>query len=132
MNEHYCLLCMGSNTNRFTQLSDARKALSEAFPDIHFGELMETEAIGSGFHSPFSNQLASFTTALPPGAVHDLFKVLEHRSGRLSTDKAAGIVKLDIDLLMYDNVVLKPEDMKREYIKQGLTKLRACLNFPQH
>ena len=54
MNEHYCLLCMGSNTNRFTQLSDARKALSEAFPDIHFGELMETEAIGSGFHSPFS------------------------------------------------------------------------------
>ena len=44
MNEHYCLLCMGSNTNRFTQLSDARKALSEAFPDIHFGELMETEA----------------------------------------------------------------------------------------
>lgn len=132
MNEHHCLLCMGSNTNRFTQLSDARKVLSEAFPDIHFGELMETQAIGSGFHSPFSNQLASFITALSPGAVHDLFKVLEHRSGRLSTDKAAGIVKLDIDLLMYDNVVLKPEDMKREYIKQGLTKLRACLNFPQY
>ena len=58
MNEHHCLLCMGSNTNRFTQLSDARKVLSEAFPDIHFGELMETQAIGSGFHSPFSNQLA--------------------------------------------------------------------------
>ena len=55
MNEHHCLLCMGSNTNRFTQLSDARKVLSEAFPDIHFGELMETQAIGSGFHSPFSN-----------------------------------------------------------------------------
>jgi len=51
MNEHHCLLCMGSNTNRFTQLSDARKVLSEAFPDIHFGELMETQAIGSGFHS---------------------------------------------------------------------------------
>ena len=64
MNEHHCLLCMGSNTNRFTQLSDARKVLSEAFPDIHFGELMETQAIGSGFHSPFSNQLARFTTTL--------------------------------------------------------------------
>ena len=64
MNEHHCLLCMGSNTNRFTQLSDARKVLSEAFPDIHFGELMETQAIGSGFHSPFSNQLARFTTTV--------------------------------------------------------------------
>ena len=77
MNEHHCLLCMGSNTNRFTQLSDARKVLSEAFPDIHFGELMETQAIGSGFHSPFSNQLARFTTTLSSESVHNLFKELE-------------------------------------------------------
>ena len=98
MNEHHCLLCMGSNTNRFTQLSAARKVLSEAFPDIHFGELMETQAIGSGFHSPFSNQLARFTTTLSSESVHNLFKELERHSGRLPGDKAQGIVKLDIDL----------------------------------
>ena len=123
MNEHHCLLCMGSNTNRFTQLSDARKVLSEAFPDIHFGELMETQAIGSGFHSPFSNQLARFTTTLSSESVHNLFKELERRSGRLPGDKAQGIVKLDIDLLTFDNKVLKPEDMKREYIRRGISLL---------
>ena len=119
MNEHHCLLCMGSNTNRFTQLSDARKVLSEAFPDIHFGELMETQAIGSGFHSPFSNQLARFTTTLSSESVHKL----ERHSGRLPGDKAQGIVKLDIDLLTFDNKVLKPEDMKREYIRRGISLL---------
>ena len=123
MNEHHCLLCMGSNTNRFTQLSDARKVLSEAFPDIHFGELMETQAIGSGFHSPFSNQLARFTTTLSSESVHILFKELERHSGRLPGDKAQGIVKLDIDLLTFDNKVLKPEDMKREYIRRGISLL---------
>ena len=123
MNEHHCLLCMGSNTNRFTQLSDARKVLSEAFPDIHFGELMETQAIGSGFHSPFSNQLARFTTTLSSESVHKLFKELERHSGRLPGDKAQGIVKLDIDLLTFDNKVLKPEDMKREYIRRGISLL---------
>ena len=123
MNEHHCLLCMGSNTNRFTQLSDARKVLSEAFPDIHFGELMETQAIGSGFHSPFSNQLARFTTTLSSESVHNLFKELERHSGRLAGDKAQGIVKLDIDLLTFDNKVLKPEDMKREYIRRGISLL---------
>ena len=123
MNEHHCLLCMGSNTNRFTQLSDARKVLSEAFPDIHFGELMETQAIGSGFHSPFSNQLARFTTTLSSESVHNLFKELERYSGRLPGDKAQGIVKLDIDLLTFDNKVLKPEDMKREYIRRGISLL---------
>lgn len=123
MNEHHCLLCMGSNTNRFTQLSDARKVLSEAFPDIHFGELMETQAIGSGFHSPFSNQLARFTTTLSSESVHNLFKELERHSGRFPGDKAQGIVKLDIDLLTFDNKVLKPEDMKREYIRRGISLL---------
>ncbi|WP_309399603.1 2-amino-4-hydroxy-6-hydroxymethyldihydropteridine diphosphokinase [Phocaeicola sp.] len=123
MKEHHCLLCMGSNTNRFTQLSDARKVLSEAFPDIHFGELMETQAIGSGFHSPFSNQLARFTTTLSSESVHNLFKELERHSGRLPEDKAQGIVKLDIDLLTFDNKVLKPEDMKREYIRRGISLL---------
>lgn len=123
MNEHHCLLCMGSNTNRFTQLSDARKVLSEAFPDIHFGELMETQAIGSGFHSPFSNQLARFTTTLSSESVRNLFKELERHSGRLPGDKAQGIVKLDIDLLTFDNKVLKPEDMKREYIRRGISLL---------
>ena len=123
MNEHHCLLCMGSNTNRFTQLSDARKVLSEAFPDIHFGELMETQAIGSGFHSPFSNQLARFTTTLSSESVHNLFKELERRCGRIPEDKAQGVVKLDIDLLTFDNKVLKPEDMKREYIRRGISLL---------
>lgn len=123
MNEHHCLLCMGSNTDRSAQLSEARKALSVAFPGINFGELMETEAIGSGFHSPFSNQLARFTTTLTADSVHTLFKELEHRSGRTSLDKAIGVVKLDIDLLVYDNVILKPKDIQREYIRKGIVEL---------
>ena len=111
MDEHHCLLCMGSNTNRYAQLSVAREALRTTFPDIHFGEMMETEAVGSGFHSPFSNQLAK------------LFKELERRSGRIPEDKAQGVVKLDIDLLVFDNKILKPEDMEREYIRRGMSVL---------
>lgn len=123
MDEHHCLLCMGSNTDRSAQLSVARKALCATFPDIRFGEMMETEAIGSGFHSPFSNQLAKFSTTLSPDSVHDLFKELERQSGRVPEDKALGVVKLDIDLLVFDNEVLKPEDMKREYVRKGMSVL---------
>ena len=70
MNEHHCLLCMGSNTNRFTQLSDARKVLSEAFPDIHFGELMETQAIGSGFLPTDSILLSAISWQDSPPLCH--------------------------------------------------------------
>lgn len=127
MKEHLCLLCMGSNTDRHVQLAEARKALDAAFPDIHFGEPMETEAIGNGVHSPFSNQLAAFTTTLAPDSIHSFFKELEHRSGRIPEDKAKGIVKLDIDLLTFDGKILKPEDMQREYIRKGLAQLARLL-----
>lgn len=127
MKEHHCLLCMGSNTDRFVQLEDARKALIDAFPDIRFGEPMETRAIGNGFHSPFCNQLAEFTTTLKADAVHNFFKELEHRSGRIPGDKARGIVKLDIDLLKFDDEILKPGDMQREYIYKGLKQLQPVL-----
>lgn len=120
MEKYPCLLCMGSNTCCHKHLSAAREALAKAFPDICFGSPMETEAIGTGFRSPFCNQLARFSTALPAQAVHDLFKTLERDSGRIPEDKQAGIVKLDIDLLTYGDMVLKPADMDREYIRRGL------------
>lgn len=126
MNEHQCLLCMGSNADSSAHhLSDARMSLQASFPDIRFGRLMETQAIGSGFHSPFRNQLARFSTALSADSLHRLFKELERRSGRLPEDKPAGIVKLDIDLLVYDGEVLKPEDMEREYVRLGLKELQG-------
>ena len=72
---------------------------------------------------PFSNQLAKFSTTLSPDSVRDLFKELERRSGRIPEDKAQGVVKLDIDLLVFDNKILKPEDMEREYIRRGMSVL---------
>ena len=125
MDEHHCLLCMGSNTNRYAQLSVAREALRTTFPDIHFGEMMETEAVGSGFHSPFSNQLAKFSTTLSPDSVRDLFKELERRSGRIPEDKAQGVVKLDIDLLVFDNKILKRGYARRDGAN-GIVAIYQC------
>ena len=43
--------------------------------------------------------------------------------GRLPEDKAQGIVKLDIDLLTYDDIILKPKDMERKFIIEGMESL---------
>ena len=84
---------------------------------------METEAIGSRFLSPFSNQTALFETSIPAEEVRTILKRIERRNGRSPEDKAQGIVKLDIDLLKYDDCVLKPEDMEREFVLTGMREL---------
>lgn len=123
MNIHNCLLGLGSNLDGAAQLASARRALLVAFPDIRFSNEFITEAIGSGLLSPFHNQTARFTTSLDTDDIRSVLKAIEQAHGRLSEDKAKGIVKLDIDLLTLDKEILKPADMEREFVKKGIKEL---------
>ena len=104
-------------------MNAARNALSEAFPNIRFSEELETEAIGEGFFSPFSNQLATFQTSLTNDEIRQRLKIIEQNNGRMPQEKSQGIVKIDIDLLIHGSRILKPEDLKRDYIQQELERL---------
>jgi 2-amino-4-hydroxy-6-hydroxymethyldihydropteridine diphosphokinase len=113
---------MGANLQAEAQLQAARSTLLRLFPDIRFGRLMETPAIGRGYLSPFLNQMARFTTPLPCDEVHRLLKQMEYELGRRPADKGQGIVRMDADLLSYDEEILKPEDFKRDYIREELER----------
>lgn len=123
MNSESCLICLGSNYDREIHMNAARKALSETFPNIRFGEELETEAIGEGFFSPFSNQLATFQTSLTTDEIRQRLKEIEQDNGRTPQEKSQGIVKIDIDILIHGSRILKPEDLKRDYIQQELERL---------
>lgn len=125
MNQHSCVLCLGSNYNRHLHMEEARKALMELFLTIRFSEEMTTEAIGDKFLSPFSNQVAKLETSLTIEEIRSLLKKIEKDNGRLPEDKEQGIVKLDIDLLMYDDLTLKPNDMEKDYVLEGISSLQA-------
>jgi 2-amino-4-hydroxy-6-hydroxymethyldihydropteridine diphosphokinase len=101
----------------------AQRDLKKHFPTIRFSEEMETEAIGSRFLSPFSNQVASFETTLSSEEVRAILKQIEHDLGRLPEEKSQGVIRIDIDLLMYDDCVLKPQDMERDFVIEGLKSL---------
>ncbi len=120
MNQHSCLLCLGSNYNRHLHMEEARKALMELFPTIRFSEEMTTEAIGDKFLSPFSNQVAKLETSLTIEEIRSLLKKIEKDNERLPEDKEQGIVKLDIDLLKFDDLILKPSDMEKDYVLEGM------------
>ena len=125
MNQHSCLLCLGSNSNRHFHMEEARKALMKLFPNFRFSKEMTTEAIGDKFLSPFSNQVAKLETSLTIEEIRNLLKKIEKDNGRLPEDKEQGIVKLDIDLLTFDDLILKPNDMEKDYVLEGISSLQA-------
>ena len=125
MNHHFCLLCLGSNSNRHFRMEAARKALMELFPNIRFSTEMTTEAIGDKFLSPFSNQVAKIETPLTREEIRSLLKKIEKENGRLPEDKEQGIVKLDIDLLTFDDLILKPNDLEKDFVIKGISSLQS-------
>ena len=71
----------------------------------------------------FSNQVACFHSDLCPEDVRIRLKNIEREAGRCPEDKPLEVVKLDVDLLMCEDCVLKPEDWKRAYVQCGLKYL---------
>ena len=121
---HKCIICIGSNYNRKENLFFARQKLADLFPSIRFTSEQETQPLF--FRSPalFSNRVAQFFSEAGEERVRKELKAIEKSAGRRPEDKKEEKVCLDIDLLAFDDRVLKPEDLKREYIVKGLEELK--------
>lgn len=122
-NQSICFLCLGSNTDRCLRMEAARQALKKYFPNIRFSQEMETKALGEGMLSPFSNQIAQMETDYPLKQIRRILKDIEANNGRMPEDKQKGIVKMDIDILTYGQLIIKPDDLQRDYVQEGIKAL---------
>lgn len=116
-------ISIGSNRERVDNMQFARARLAAIFPGILFSS--EEDTVPLFFHRPdhFSNQVARFRSDWKVDDVVACLKTIEHEAGRVAEDKAREIVRLDLDVLMCDAVVYKPEDLRRDYIVRGLREL---------
>lgn len=120
---HKCLLCLGSNVDGIRHLKTAEQAMDRLFGTIRWGTIVETESWGICVSDTFFNRAACLYTQLSSEELIARFKQIERENGRTLESKDQGVVPLDIDLLMYDDFILKPEDLKKEYVKKALSTL---------
>lgn len=116
-------ICIGSNYNREENILFAQEQLTALFPSICFADAEETEPFLLSNPNFFTNQVARFCSSDTPEVIKTKLKAMEDSvpgAGGRHLEKIA----LDIDLLMCDNLVLKPKDLERDYIKRGIN----CLN----
>lgn len=112
MSQHTCYLTLGSNVSAaYVRL--ARERLTRLFPGIRFGNEQQTLPIGLRNPALFTNQTARFETILAPDEIHPLLKHIEHAAGRTPEEKAREIIRLDIDLVRYDQKIIRPDNWKQ-------------------
>ena len=115
-----CYISIGTNEDREVNLDFAHKKLCSLYPDILFSPVLDTKAIGMKHACRFLNQVACFHTHATSEETKSDLKRIEIEVGRTPEEKVNEIIRLDLDLLIYDGKVLKPYDLKRNYVREGL------------
>lgn len=117
------VLALGSNRDREQNMERAAIELCAHFVSVRFAEMIYTAPIECPGSLPFLNQVAVAYTTDGPTEIITYLKQVEHMLGRKPEDKQKGSIPIDIDLLQWNESILKPEDMKRDYILSGIHAL---------
>ena len=101
---------IGSNIERERNVRDALTALGKTF-----GKLLRSpvyESVAYGFNGPpFYNLVVVFKTPLDVRAVREKIQAIENQQGREMGENRSGSRSLDLDLLLYDDVVFHDQGL---------------------
>lgn len=121
------LLSIGTNEDREANLDFCHNLLGELFEDIIYSATSITVPYGNSYKNDFLNQLAIIYTDKEKDDVSHLLKSLEKEMGRNEADKEKGIVKIDVDLVIWNDEVIRPTEISRTYITDLLPSLQISL-----
>lgn len=110
---------IGSNSgDRTSNVQIGIKCLSSLLSDFECSHIYATPDCHGGYRE-YINAVAKGTTTLSPEQIDKHCKEFEISNGRDCKAREAGDVPLDIDLVIYDDTILRPKDFAREFFKIG-------------
>ena len=135
MNSHSVVISLASNYGQQQNLHRARQCLEQILSSCHYTEAIWTEPFSSsvvGGASPamYLNQLVTATTTLSVKTLESSLKAVERQLGRTAADRCQGIVRIDLDLMLYDGNRYHLKDWSRPYI-QALLPQTSLHDVPQ-
>jgi len=105
-------LCLGSNLGaREKNLTWALSLLSQEVNLKKVSSIYETEPVGYKEQPLFLNLVCCITTNLNPGGLLRLAKTIESKMGRIPSGQINSPRPIDIDILFYDNQIIKTKDL---------------------
>lgn len=116
-------LGLGSNRDKEKNMARAADYLRDRFLSLRCSPAVSTPPVGCPGAEPFLNQVAVAYTPFGPDEVRHILKQIESALHRTPADKQNGTIPIDIDLLQWNDRVLKPGDWERPYIVDGVRSL---------
>ena len=132
---------VGSNEgDRLQHLSNAIQALAglRGARVAQMAMMVESDPVGGPPQGPYLNTVVELKTSLAPRALLDHLQAIERRLGRRPSAQRWAPRPIDLDLLLYDDLVLEepglcvphPRMHERRFVLQPLCQLAPDLVHP--
>ena len=107
-----------------TRVDNCIAAISNMAHIVAKTPIYVTPAEGSVATTEYANALLEIDCDATYETLHTTFKQWEVDAGRTPSCKLQGIVPLDIDIIKWNDTLLKERDMQYEYMQRGLRLLQ--------
>lgn len=118
------LISLGSNMPCGKgNMESAIKKIRAKATFARFSSIYDTDPIGKHKHARYKNCVGQIHSTEPFEYWHSFFKSLEVEMGRNELLRAQGDVPLDIDIVIWNEDVIRPRDLMADYLKEGLQEI---------
>ncbi|MGL1955856.1 MAG: 2-amino-4-hydroxy-6-hydroxymethyldihydropteridine diphosphokinase [Colwellia sp.] len=112
-------ISLGSNIHRENYVKQGITALKQAFGALSLSSLFESDAVGFA-GAPFYNMVIGLQCQENVEQVCDILRNIEFAHGRIANAKKFSPRTLDLDLLLYDNLIIEqPAQLPRDEITKN-------------
>ena len=130
-------ISLGSNINREQNTREGVKALREAFGELILSSVYESDAVGFDGDA-FYNMVIACEVDVPVHEANQVLRDIEDRHGRDRSGPKFSSRTLDLDLLLYDDLVLdenglilpRGEILKNAFVLWPLAEIAPSLKHP--
>lgn len=118
---HSLIICAGSNTLPLSRFHEAITGISELLTNPKISEIVTSPDVTGKSSAPYLNAVISGSTQLSFPEIGAKMTSMETAYGRRPDSKDTGMMPLDIDIVVWDEEIIRPEDYARGYF-------RKCVN----
>ena len=130
-------ISLGSNINREENTREGVKALREAFGELILSSVYESDSVGFDGDA-FYNMVIACEVDVPVHEANQVLRDIEDRHGRDRSGPKFSSRTLDLDLLLYDDLVLdenglilpRGEILKNAFVLWPLAEIAPTLKHP--
>ncbi|MBQ9076602.1 MAG: 2-amino-4-hydroxy-6-hydroxymethyldihydropteridine diphosphokinase [Muribaculaceae bacterium] len=121
------ILSIGANSpDREWQMAQAVKRMKQLFKKTVVSEIYEVPA-HNGVDAPYLNAVMVASTTMNMEDVTVALKQWETLCGRTPASKQQGVIPIDLDIVVWNDEVVRPVDYSRNYVSTGIARLLSAM-----